>query len=142
MVIVVGYAQRPESREALDRAIEEAELRHADLHIVRTMGGGRRDHPEQAGDWTKKLEMAKQEGDELVEELRRRGVSATFEVEPVRESPAAHLLDTARRRGADLIVIGLRHRSPVGKLILGSVSQEILLRAECPVLAVKAPEEW
>lgn len=38
---------------------------------------------------------------------------------------------------ATLIVVGIRHRSPVGKLLLGSVAQRIILEAHCPVLAVK-----
>ena len=53
--------------------------------------------------------------------------------------PAADsLVSTARDIDADLVVIGLRRRSPVGKLITGSSAQAILLDAPCPVVAVKA----
>ena len=52
--------------------------------------------------------------------------------------PADDLIDVAEKENAALIVIGLRRRSPVGKLLLGSNAQEILLKADCPVLAVKA----
>ncbi len=51
---------------------------------------------------------------------------------------ADEVLETVRETGADLVVIGVRHRSPVGKLLLGSTAQRILLEAPCPVLAVKA----
>jgi nucleotide-binding universal stress UspA family protein len=51
--------------------------------------------------------------------------------------PAEDLISIAEASGADLIVIGLRRRTPVGKLILGSNAQRILLDAPCPVLAVK-----
>jgi len=54
--------------------------------------------------------------------------------------PADDLVSVAEEVGADFIVIGLRRRSPVGKLILGSNAQRILLDAPCPVLAVKAEE--
>ncbi len=52
--------------------------------------------------------------------------------------PAEDLISVAESEAADFIVIGLRRRSPVGKLILGSNAQRILLDASCPVLAVKA----
>ncbi|MGZ8691020.1 MAG: universal stress protein, partial [Aeromicrobium sp.] len=52
--------------------------------------------------------------------------------------PAEDLISVAESEDADFIVIGLRRRTPVGKLILGSNVQRILLDATCPVLAVKA----
>jgi len=52
--------------------------------------------------------------------------------------PAEDIIAVAQEVSADFIVIGLRRRSPVGKLILGSNAQRILLEAPCPVLAVKA----
>jgi nucleotide-binding universal stress UspA family protein len=54
---------------------------------------------------------------------------------------AEDLIAVAEESGAEMIVIGLRRRSPVGKLILGSNAQTILLDAPCPVLAVKADDE-
>ena len=57
---------------------------------------------------------------------------------PLREATADDLDAIADEVGADLIVIGLRRRSPVGKLILGSAASRILLTAHHAVLAVKA----
>ena len=54
--------------------------------------------------------------------------------------PAVDLIDVADEVNADFIVIGMRRRSPVGKLLLGSIAQQVLLDASCPVLAVKSDE--
>jgi nucleotide-binding universal stress UspA family protein len=51
---------------------------------------------------------------------------------------ADEFLAAAGEPGVDLLVLGIRHRTPVGKLILGSTEQQILLDAPRPVLAVKA----
>ena len=47
------------------------------------------------------------------------------------------VLEVADEVGATLVVVGVRHRSPVGKMLLGSVAQRVILDAHCPVLAVK-----
>lgn len=117
-VIVVGYSSKPEGRAALKRAIAEAELRDAQLVVVHTS-------PDVAVD-------------DLRSELEAAGVP--YEVMEAVDAldPAEELLTAAEGRQADFIVIGLRRRSPVGKLLLGSNAQRVLLDASCPVLAVKA----
>ena len=53
-------------------------------------------------------------------------------------SPVDQFLSAADQPDVDLLVLGIRHRTQVGKLILGSTEQQILLDAPRPVLAVKA----
>ena len=57
--------------------------------------------------------------------------------QPVGVDTAEELLKAMERDDAELLVIGIRHRNPVGKLLLGSVSQQLLLECPKPVLAVK-----
>lgn len=54
-----------------------------------------------------------------------------------KEDVAETVLGLARDAGARLLVIGARRRSPIGKLLLGSVAQRLILDAEMPVLVVK-----
>jgi nucleotide-binding universal stress UspA family protein len=49
------------------------------------------------------------------------------------------ILTTVKDLRADLLVIGARRRSPVGKAFLGSVAQNVILDSEVPVLVVKSP---
>jgi nucleotide-binding universal stress UspA family protein len=133
MKIVVGYIKSPEGQAALDRAIEEARLRDGQLVVLHSLKGGSRDEGEQILAYRDELENI---------ESRLSGEGVEFRVrELVRgQSPAEDMVEIADEEGADLIVIGLRRRSPVGKLVLGSNAQDILLSANCPVLAVKAGE--
>lgn len=52
-------------------------------------------------------------------------------------SAAGELVDLADQLGVELIVVGVRRRSPIGKLVLGSNAQQIIIDAHVPVLAVK-----
>jgi nucleotide-binding universal stress UspA family protein len=133
MRIVVGFRRGREGRAALERAIEETRLRGGELLVVHSMRGGERDELEE-------VLAYREEFEKLEVELAGAGIAHRL-VEYARgNSPAEDLLQAARDEQAELIVIGLRRRSPVGKLVLGSNSQDVLLHADCPVLAVKATE--
>ena len=129
-VVVLGYVATPEGNAALDRAVEEARIRHARLVAVLSH---RDDEPPAAGG-------PEAEARQHVE-ARLMASGLAFEVRGVRGDDAAEdIVATAAATRADLVVIGLRRRSPVGKLLLGSHAQRILLEAQCPVLAVKAAD--
>ena len=131
MRIVAGFLRSPEGRAALTRALEEAELRGGELLVVHSMRGGERDELEQVMSYREEFEQ-------LEARLRDSGVRYRL-IEYARgNAPAEDLLQAAKDEDADMIVIGIRRRSPVGKLILGSNAQDILLHADSAVLAVKA----
>jgi nucleotide-binding universal stress UspA family protein len=129
--IVVGYVPKPEGDAALERAIDEARLRQATVVVVNSHRGGASFDGEDAIATAEELSHVR-------DRLTDAGVE--FDIrEMVRGlDPAEDLVGVAQETEADFIVIGLRRRSPVGKLILGSNAQRVLLDANCPVLAVKA----
>ncbi|MBC9732007.1 universal stress protein [Nocardioides marmotae] len=129
--VVVGYVPKPEGEAALAKAIDEARLRGAKLVVVNSHRGGPDADPADAEAAEAELAavQARLEGCGVEHEVRH--LIRGFE-------PAEDLISIADANDAELIVIGLRRRSPVGKLILGSNAQRILLDATCPVLAVKA----
>lgn len=131
MRIVAGFLRSPEGQAALDRAIEEARLRDAELLVVHSLKVGERDELEQVMSYREAFEHMEKELDDAG--LRYRLLEYARG-----NSPAEDLLQAAREEEAEMIVIGIRRRSPVGKLLLGSNAQEILLGADCAVLAVKA----
>lgn len=129
-MIVVGYSADPFGRAALEHGIAEAKLRGSTLLVVNSTAG---DSYVDAG--------FAQSGDVHSVEDRLADCGVEYELaQPVGVDAAEQLLTTMQRDDAELLVIGIRHRSPVGKLLLGSVSQHLLLQCQKPVLAVK-PEE-
>ncbi|RYV51577.1 universal stress protein [Pengzhenrongella frigida] len=128
MPIIVGYTTKPEGKAALQHALTEARA-HGESLVVVNIGTG--PHPENT--------LA---GEEDLAEVSRM-LKATGIEHQVRQlvrgkEPSQEIVDLADEIGATMIVIGLRRRSPVGKLLLGSNAQQILLDASCPVVAVKA----
>jgi len=81
---------------------------------------------------------AEQDADALHAELAERGVSPDIVTLFAGDEPADVIVSQAEQQDARLIVIGLRRRSQVGKLLLGSTAQAVLFNAPCPVLSVRA----
>jgi nucleotide-binding universal stress UspA family protein len=128
MSVVVGYVPTAEGDAALETAIREAGTRQVRLIVIISERGhhfGTEPVELQAGadDVRRQLELTHLHY-EVRQTTRGRDV-------------AEDIVDAANAEDAQLIVIGLRRRSPQGKLLLGSNAQRILLDAPCPVLAVK-----
>jgi len=131
MAIVVGFVPTNEGRAALRRAAEEARLRATRLVVINSNRGGKDLTAEEAARYDDELDTVKRE-------LTEAGVDHEIRQLVRGLEPVEDLIAVAEETSADFIVIGLRRRTPVGKLILGSNAQRILLDAPCPVLAVKA----
>lgn len=128
-VIVVGYIPTREGEAALQKALEEAAMRKGELLVVNSSQGDSYVDSRlvQSEDWKS-----------LQDRLSSSGVAHQV-LQPEKGHEAAeNILEICRQHRADLVVIGLRRRSAVGKLLLGSTAQRILLHAECPVLTVRA----
>jgi nucleotide-binding universal stress UspA family protein len=129
--VVVGYVPKPEGDAALKTAIAEAKLRGATLVVVNSHRGGPGFDKETSTTVDGHMEGVRSE-------LEASGLSYDIRQLVRGFEPSEDLIKVAEDTDAQLIVIGLRRRTPVGKLILGSNAQRVLLDSQCPVLAVKA----
>lgn len=129
MTLLVAYVPRPEGEAALEKGIEIAKRRNELLVVVNASpGGGKVDPSAVSGTDAERVEKM----------LANSGVNAEFK-QLVRGKNAAEEIESlVELMNVSLLIIGLRKRSAVGKLLLGSVAQELLMSVACPVLAVKA----
>lgn len=131
MTVAVAHHDTPQGREALRVAAREARVRSTDvlvLHIDETWGPTSDEGTDAAvADAVRPVLEA--EGP-----LTWRVVTATSG-----RDTAEALLDLTLQHGAELLVIGSRRRSPVGKMLMGSTVQRVVLDSPVPVLVVKAP---
>ncbi|MEV7396499.1 universal stress protein [Aeromicrobium sp. NPDC092404] len=127
MTIAVAYRPDEFGRAALDWAAAEARSKGESLLIINV----HRVEPRLDTGHAKGRHMQ-----DVTEALQQDQVP--YELRQVEgESVASTVLFEAEQSGASLIVIGVRPRSPVGKILMGSVAQQILLDAAVPVVAVK-----
>ena len=132
-VAVAHQASSASNRIALQTAAREAALRGTDLAVL---------HIVEALDLD--VSEAYQQG--LSDEVER--ALKVIEVPELEwhlhlgvgdDDVSSKVLDLATQVGASLLVIGARRRSPMGKFLLGSVTQTLILEADIPVVGVKPP---
>ena len=128
MTILVAYVARPEGQAALDKSIEIATRRNEALVVVNAGPGGKDDTGVVDG----------YEGERLAERLTKLPVQAEFKQFVRGRSAVEEIEELVQQLQVSVLVIGLRRRTAVGKLLLGSTAQEILMTVSCPVLCVKA----
>jgi nucleotide-binding universal stress UspA family protein len=121
MTVVIGYTDTPEGLAAARAATAEAQLRRTGVVLLDSSGGG-----------TPAEELSL-----VLAEAAQAGVSAERQALPKDADLGDALIDASYQPGVELVVIGVRRRSPVGKLFLGSTSQRVILEAGCAVQAVK-----
>jgi nucleotide-binding universal stress UspA family protein len=128
MIIVVGYAPTPPGQAALLAAIDVARQQGGSLVVLNSSRGDALSDPGFAQpadlEWVRAT-------------CADAGVECSIRQEVRGREASEELVDLLHEVDADLCVIGLRHRSAVGKMLLGSNAHRILMEAPCHVLSVK-----
>lgn len=139
MNILVGHSSDAEGKAALEHAVREAQVHDATVHVLRVIREPGTTNTQQMQEWRQLRDETEQELSALAERLEADGLGVQTHAIPSEGQEASEiLLKAAERIDADLIVIGIRRRSRVGKLVLGSNAQDVLLGTPRPVLTVKA----
>ena len=107
------------------------------LHVVLTLGPELVSHGEVVSELQPQAYREK-----LWEDLRRVRLpdpDVHVEYQLVEGDPGEEIVRAAQETGAELIVMGTHGRTGLPRLLMGSVAEQVMRRAACPVLTVKAP---
>jgi nucleotide-binding universal stress UspA family protein len=136
MSVAVAHQVRPSSDLVLTEGARQAHYRGTDLVVIHVVDALDSDVAEatRAGisDAVERVLGAAQI-DRIGYDVRL--VAGGHEIADVSEA----ILTTVQELRPEVLVIGARRRSPVGKAFLGSVAQNIILDTDVPVLVVKSP---
>jgi len=130
MKILVGYDGTSSAKEALNLAKSHAKVFNASVEVVTSMHKGTESERKAIEQAERGLAYAKSLFDDDAiacgTHLLIRGAS-----------PGEDLIEFANEHSIDEIIVGVNRRSKVGKLLLGSTAQYVILQALCPVVTVK-----
>jgi nucleotide-binding universal stress UspA family protein len=128
MTVLIGYVPTPSGEAALEAGIAEAAAHGDDVVILNSPRRGSTVDPHLVGDDVDAR---------LVAAAAAQGVSAQVDHTEHGNDVADAFVSAIERTSARVVVLGLRRRSPVGKLMMGSAAQRLLLELDVPILAVK-----
>ena len=130
MRILVGYDGSHSAIDALKLAKTRAKASDAKVEVVTSMKAARTSQYDDLQQAELGLEYAKA----LLEEDN---IACETHLLVRSLSPAEDLVQFAEDNQVDEIIVGVRRRSKVGKLLLGSTAQRVILRSQCPVITIK-----
>ena len=130
MKILVAYDGSKVALEALEIAQVHAKTFDAEIFIVRSLS---QEPALQKDD----VEIEESRVEDLQNRVQKEGIDCKTDVVVSYHSPGEDLVQFAKQNSIDIIFIGVRKRSKVGKLIFGSTAQYVILEAPCPVMTVK-----
>jgi nucleotide-binding universal stress UspA family protein len=130
MKIIVCYDGTNAAKEALNLAMVHAKSFGAKVDIVTSMEKGTENQRNDIEQAERGLEWAKSLFEENEVPCNTHLLIRGF-------SPGEDIVEFAKENNADEIIVGVQRRSKVGKLLMGSTAQYIILQATCPVVAVK-----
>jgi nucleotide-binding universal stress UspA family protein len=128
MKILVGYDGSESAKEALKLARIHALAFGATVDVVTSIEKG--NDADEENKALLSLEWAKTEFDE-------KGVICRTHLLIRGVAPGEDLVEFATENKIDEIIVGIKKLSKVGKLLLGSTAQYVILEAACPVVSVK-----
>lgn len=131
MKIVVGYKESKLSKGMLDLVKQHAKAFDATVYVISSLEGG-------VGEKIEEIDAAKEELSYAEEVLKEAGINVETELLIKGLSPGEDIIEFAKEKDADEIVVGVKMKSKVGKFLLGSTAQYVILNAECPVVSVKS----
>jgi nucleotide-binding universal stress UspA family protein len=127
VTVVIGYVPNQYGEAALHVGLAEAEARHLQVIVVNASRGDA---------YVDKRFVDEKDLRDLDERLTAAGVGHRVH-QAVGVDVGEEIVRVAEENHAELVVIGVRPRTPVGKVLMGSVAQVVIMGAPCPVLTVR-----
>ena len=130
MKILVGFNGYFVSKDAVNLAIKYAKAFNASVNIVTMLEKGHALHVDD-------MEKADTALDEAKDTFDKLSIPCQTKVITNELSAGENLVAFARKHDIDMLIIGIKRRSKVSKMLLGSTAQYVILNAPCPVLSIQ-----